>query len=102
MFLFRTDEISNNIELAQQYSKTKNGHDIGLDMKFDIKKTDDSVTSLLKYIENDNQGRCIRKYIMKITLDNKKSLSFHHRKDALRQALHKHHKHGQDLTTNHP
>lgn len=76
-FLFHTAEISSNIELVQQYSKTKTGHEMGLDMKFDVKMRDDSVTSLLKYIENDNQGRCIRKYIMKITLDNKKSLSFH-------------------------
>lgn len=81
MFLFRTAEISNNIELAQQYSKTKNGHDIGLDMKFDIKKTDDSVTSLLKYVENDTKGRCMSKRIMKVTLDNKKSLSFHQEVD---------------------
>lgn len=76
-FLFHTAEISSNIELVQQYSKTKTGHEMGLDMKFDVKMRDDGVTSLLKYIENDNQGRCIRKYIMKITLDNKKSLSFH-------------------------
>ena len=81
MFLFRTAEISSKIELAQQYSKTKNGHDIGLDMKFDIKKTDDSVTSLLKYVENDTKGRCMSKRIMKVTLDNKKSLSFHQEVD---------------------
>ena len=81
MFLFHTADISSNIELAQQYSKTKNGHDIGLDMKFDVKKTDNGVTSLLKYIENDNKGRCMSKRIMKITLDNKKSLSFHQEVD---------------------
>lgn len=76
-FLFHTAEISSNIELVQQYSKTKTGHEMGLDMKFDVKMRDDGVTSLLKYIENDNQGRCMSKRIMKITLDNKKSLSFH-------------------------
>ena len=76
-FLFHTAEISSNIELAQQYSKTKNGHDIGLDMKFDTKTTDDSVTSFLKYIANDDKGRCMDKRIMQITLDKKKVLSFH-------------------------
>ena len=76
-FLFHTAEISSNIELVQQYSKTKNGHDIGLDMKFDTKTTDDSVTSVLKYVENDTKGRCMSKCIMQITLDKKKVLSFH-------------------------
>ena len=50
-------------------------------MKFDIKKTDDSVTSLLKYVENGTKGRCMSKRIMKVTLDNKKSLSFHQEVD---------------------
>lgn len=77
MFLFHTAEISSNIELVQQYSKTKTGHEMGLDMKFDVKMRDDGVTSLLKYIANDDKGRCMSKRIMKITLDNKKSLSFH-------------------------
>ena len=53
-FLFHTAEISSNIELVQQYSKTKTGHEMGLDMKFDVKMRDDGVTSLLKYIENQN------------------------------------------------
>ena len=76
-FLFHTAEISSNIELVQQYSKTKTGHEMGLDMKFDVKMRDDNVTSFLKYIENDSKGRCMSKRIMHITLDNKKSLSFH-------------------------
>ena len=76
-FLFHTAEISSNIELVQQYSKTKTGHDIGLDMKFDVKMRDDGVTSLLKYIANDDKGRCMDKRIMQITLDKKKVLSFH-------------------------
>ena len=76
-FLFHTADISSNIELVQQYSKTKTGHEMGLDMKFDVKMRDDGVNSLLKYIANDDKGRCMDKRIMQITLDKKKVLSFH-------------------------
>lgn len=76
-FLFHTADISSNIELVQQYSQSKNGHDIGLDTQFDTKKADDNVTSFLKYIENDSKGQCMNKRIMQITLDKKNILSFH-------------------------
>lgn len=96
-FLFYTAEISSKIELARQYSKTKSGHDIRLDIKFDVNKKNDGITSLLKYIENDTKGRCMSKRIMKITLDNKKSLSFHQEVDLW--YLDKEHKDSNSLST---
>ena len=76
-FLFHTAEISNNIELAKKYMKTKDGHDIGLDIASNIKTTDSNITAFFKYIANDSKGKCMKKDLMQVTLDKQQVLSFH-------------------------
>ena len=76
-FLFTAADISSNIELVQQYSQAKNGHDIGVDIAFNIKKMDDGITAFFKYIASDKEGRVTDKRIMQITLDKEQTLTFH-------------------------